>query len=160
MFSKIFITLALALLLAIISTAPSAIATGPAAVNLHTAANYAILAKSGVSTVNPSAITGAVAVSPIAATGLTGFSLTLDSSGTFSTSAQVTGRLFAASYSALIPSALTVAVGDMGTAFTGATGRVDPDFTNLASVCFSWVTKISLPNFKRSGFPKLSSFCT
>jgi len=133
MFSKTFSTLALALLLAIISAAPSAIATGPAAVNLGTAANYAIIAKSGVSTVNPSAITGAVAVSPIAATGLTGFSLTLDSSGTFSTSAQVTGRLFAASYSAPTPSVLTVAVGDMETAFTDATGRVDPDFTNLAS---------------------------
>ncbi|KAJ7205287.1 antifreeze protein [Mycena pura] len=108
-------------------------ALGPAAVNLRTAANYAILAKSGVSTVPKSVITGNVGVSPIAATGLTGFSLTVDSTGQFSTSSQVTGHLFAASYSAPTPSTLTVAIGDMGTAFTDATGRVNPNFNNLAS---------------------------
>jgi len=107
-------------------------AIGPAAVNLRTAANYAILAKTGVSTVPPSVITGSVAVSPIAATGLTGFSLTVDSTGQFSTSAQVVGHLFAASYAAPTPATLTVAIGDMGTAFTDATGRVNPNFSNLA----------------------------
>ncbi|KAJ7885214.1 antifreeze protein [Mycena leptocephala] len=113
----------------------SVAAVGPAPVNLRTAAcaNYAILAKSGVSVVPPCVITGPVGVSPIAATGLTGFSLTLDPSGQFSTSAQVTGHLFAASYSAPTPAQLTVAVGDMGTAFTDAAGRVNPDFTNLAN---------------------------
>ncbi|KAJ7166173.1 antifreeze protein [Mycena filopes] len=102
-------------------------------VNLRTAANYAILSKSGVSTVPPSVITGAIGTSPIAATGLTGFSLTVDSTGQFATSSQVTGHLFAASYSAPTPSTLTVAIGDMGTAFTDATGRVNPNFNNLAS---------------------------
>ncbi|KAJ7337393.1 antifreeze protein [Mycena albidolilacea] len=111
----------------------SVVALGPAAVNLRSAANYAILAKSGVSTVPPSVITGSVGVSPIAATGLTGFSPTVDSTGQFSTSAQVTGKLFAASYSAPTPSTLTVAIGDMGTAFTDAAGRVNPNFTNLGS---------------------------
>jgi len=111
----------------------SVVALGPAAVNLRSAANYAILAKTGVSTVPPSVITGSIAVSPIAATGLTGFSLTVDSTGQFSTSAQVTGHLFAASYSAPTPSTLTVAIADMGTAFTDATGRVNPNFTNLGS---------------------------
>ncbi|KAJ6583301.1 antifreeze protein [Mycena sp. CBHHK59/15] len=121
----------------------SVVAVGPAAVNLRTAANYAILAESGVSTVPPSVIsispfirchrTGAVAVSPIAAVGLTGFSLTVDSTGQFSTSSQVVGKLFAASYAVPTPSTLTVAIGDMGTAFTDATGRVNPNFSNLAS---------------------------
>ncbi|KAJ7792667.1 antifreeze protein [Mycena olivaceomarginata] len=111
----------------------SVVALGPAAVNLRSAANYAILAKSGVSTVPPSVITGSVGVSPIAATGLTGFSLTVDSTGQFSTSAQVTGKLFAASYFAPTPSTLTVAIGDMGTAFTDAAGRVNPNFTNLGA---------------------------
>src|ERR1700761_84362 len=78
-------------------------------------------------------VAGNVGVSPIAATGLTGFSLTVDSTGQFSTSSQVTGHLFAASYSAPTPSTLTVAIGDMGTAFTDAAGRVNPDFTNLAA---------------------------
>jgi len=132
MFSTTFSTLVLALL-ATVNAAPSAIAIGPAAVNLRTAANFAILAKTGVSTVNPSAVTGAIAISPIAATGLTGFSLTLDSTGTFSSSAQVTGKLFAASYSAPTPATLTVAIGDLQTAFNDANGRVNPGFTNLAS---------------------------
>ncbi|KAJ6448217.1 hypothetical protein C8R45DRAFT_948125 [Mycena sanguinolenta] len=100
----------------------SVVALGPAAVNLRTAANYAILAESGISTLPPSVITGSVAVSPIAVNGLTGFSLTLDSTGQFSTSAEITGKLFAASYPAPIPSTLTAAIGDMGTAFTDAAG--------------------------------------
>ncbi|KAJ6595526.1 antifreeze protein [Mycena vulgaris] len=111
----------------------SVVAVGPAAVNLRTAGNYAVLAKSGVSTVPPSVITGQVAVSPIAAIALTGFSLTLDSTGQFSTSTQVVGKLFAASYSAPTPVTLTTAIGDMGTAFTDATGRVNPNFNNLAN---------------------------
>jgi hypothetical protein len=78
-------------------------------------------------------LAGAVGVSPIAATGLTGFSLTVDSTGQFSTSGQVTGHLFAASYSAPTPATLTAAIGDMGTAFTDANGRVNPTFNNLAS---------------------------
>ncbi|KAJ6595522.1 antifreeze protein [Mycena vulgaris] len=109
------------------------VAVGPAAVNLRTAGNYAVLAKTGVSTVPPSVITGQVAVSPIAAIALTGFSLTLDSTGQFSTSTQVVGKLFAASYSAPTPVTLTTAIGDMGTAFTDATGRVNPNFNNLAN---------------------------
>jgi hypothetical protein len=64
---------------------------------------------------------------------MTGFSLTLDSTGQFSTSSQVTSDLYAADYAAPTPSMLSVAIADMGTAFTDATGRTTPDFTNLAS---------------------------
>ncbi|KAJ7600005.1 antifreeze protein [Mycena floridula] len=132
MFSTAFTTFVFALL-TVISAAPSAAASGPAAINLRTAGNFAILAKTGVSTVPPSVINGPVGVSPIAANALTGFSLTLDSTGTFATSSQVTGKLFAASFAAPTPSTLTIAIGDMGTAFTDGTGRVNPNFTNLAS---------------------------
>ncbi|KAJ7174746.1 antifreeze protein [Mycena filopes] len=111
----------------------SVVALGPAAVNLGAAANYAVLSKSGVSTVPPSVITGSIGTSPIAATGLTGFSLTVDSSGQFATSDQVVGQLFAASYSPPTPALLTVAIGDMGIAFNDAMGRVNPNFRNLAS---------------------------
>ncbi|KAI0040283.1 antifreeze protein [Auriscalpium vulgare] len=111
----------------------SVLAIGPAPVKLRTAGNYVILAKSGVSTVPPSVITGQVAVSPIAATALTGFALTLDSSGQFSTSNQVTGKLFGASYVAPTPATLTTAIGDLGTAVTDAMGRANPDFTDLAA---------------------------
>ncbi|KAJ7174766.1 antifreeze protein [Mycena filopes] len=116
------------------------VALGPAAVNLRTAANYAILSQSGVSTVPPSAITGAIGTSPIAATALTGFSLTLDSSGQFSTSSQVVGKLFAADYATPTPATLTTAVSDMGTAYTDATGRVNPNFTNLGSGAIGGLT--------------------
>ena len=81
-------------------------------------------------------------MSPIAGSALSGFALTLDSSGRFSTSSQVTGHLLAASYIAPTPYILTVAIGDMETAFADATSRVDPNFTNLASGKFhmNWVT--------------------
>ena len=61
-------------------------------VNLGTAGNVAILAKSGISTVPNSAVTGDISVSPIDHTGITGFSKTLDSTNVFATSAQVTGN--------------------------------------------------------------------
>ncbi|KAJ7476213.1 antifreeze protein [Mycena latifolia] len=101
-----------------LATLSSVTAVGPVAVNLRTAANYVILGSSGVSTVPPSVITGSVAVSPVAGTALTGFSFTLDSTGQFSTSSQVVGKLFAA---------------DTGTAYTDAIGRPTPDFLNLGA---------------------------
>lgn len=84
-------------------------------------------------TANHTIVAGAIGVSPISATGLTGFTLTLDSGGTFATSSQVTGKLFAASYASPTPSTLTTAIGDLGTAYNDAVGRVNPNFNNLAS---------------------------
>ncbi|KAF9078365.1 hypothetical protein BDP27DRAFT_1251938 [Rhodocollybia butyracea] len=110
---------------------PGTISSGPTPIALGTAANFTILAQSGVSTVPQSSITGDVGVSPIAATALTGFNLILDASGTFATSSQVTGQLFAASYTAPTPATLTVAVSDMQTAFTNANNAI-PDFTEFA----------------------------
>ncbi|KAJ7100080.1 antifreeze protein [Mycena belliarum] len=133
MFSSLFIV-------SILTALSSVAAKGPAAVNLRTAGNFAILAKTGVSTVPPSVITGSVAVSPISATGLTGFSLTVDPSGQSSTSIQVVGKLFAASYAAPTPSTLTTAISDMGTAFTDATGRANPNFSNLANGAIGGLT--------------------
>src|ERR1041384_2343624 len=99
-------------------------------VNLGPAGGYAILSQAGISTVPPSAITGDMGVSPIAATGITGFSLTLDASNVFSTSPQVTGKVYAADYASPTPSKLTTAIGDMQQAFTDAAGR-DADVTEL-----------------------------
>jgi hypothetical protein len=96
------------------------------------AGTYAILAKSGVSTVPTSAITGDVGVSPAAASYVTGFSLTADSTNVFSTSLQVTGRIFASDYAPPTPSNLTVAIGDMQLAFTDASGRA-PSVTELGA---------------------------
>ena len=70
-------------------------------------------------------------VSPIASTAITGFGLILHSSGRFSTSSHVTGKVYAANYAAPTPSMLTTAVGDMQTAYTDAAGRKNPRATNL-----------------------------
>ena len=101
-------------------------------VNLRTAGNYAILAKSGISTVPTSAITGDIGVSPAAATLITGFSLIADSTNVFSTSSQVTGKAYAADYAVPTPSNLTTAIGDMQLAFTDAAGRA-PTVTELGA---------------------------
>ncbi|KAJ7437637.1 hypothetical protein FB451DRAFT_1193131 [Mycena latifolia] len=76
---------------------------------------------------------GPIGVSPIAANAITGFSLILDSTGQFATSSQVVGKIFSASYAPPTSWTLFVAIGDMGTAFTDATSRPSPNFTNLAS---------------------------
>lgn len=126
----------------------AAATNGPSAVNLRTAGNYTIIGKAGITNVPPSVIStfsdfracptrplisftypaGDIAVSPIAGTAITGFALMLDSSGTFSTSSQVSGRVLAASYFAPTPATLTVAVLDLETAYTDASGRPNPDF--------------------------------
>ena len=101
---------------------------GPGTVDLGTAGDFAILAKAGVSTVPPSVITGDVGVSPIAQTAMTGFSLIANPVGTYTTSAQVTGKLYAANDIPPTPVKMTAAVGDMEIAYTNATSRVNPDY--------------------------------
>jgi hypothetical protein len=102
-------------------------------VNLGTAGNYAILTKTGISTVPASVITGNIAVSPIASTAMTGFNLMLDVGGTFSTdlSGQAKGNASAANYAAPMPATLITAVGDMETAYTDAAGRVNNDAARI-----------------------------
>jgi hypothetical protein len=102
-----------------------------APVELLTAGNYAILAKTGISTVPDSVITGNIAVSPIAAGAITGFSLAMDLGGEFSTSTQLVGEASAASYDAPTPTHLTSAVSAMEAAYTDAAGRVNPDAARI-----------------------------
>jgi hypothetical protein len=92
-------------------------------VKLGLAGGFVILAKTGVSTVPASTVTGNVAVSPAAASFLTGFSLSMDATNVFATSPQVTGEVYAADYSPPTPSNLTTAVADMELAFSDAAGR-------------------------------------
>lgn len=65
---------------------------------------------------------GNLGVSPASTASITGFSLVEDSSGTFSTSSQVTGHVFGASDAPPTPAVLTTAVVDMQTAYTDAMG--------------------------------------
>ena len=143
-------TIALAPLL---SQIPTSAAQAP--VDLGTSGNYVILAKSGVSTVPVSAVTGDIGVSPIDSTAITGFSLAVDITTTFATSPQVTGKVYAPDYSSPTPAQLTTAVSDMETAFTDAGGRTTPDFTELgagniggltlAPGLYKWGTGLDIP---------------
>jgi hypothetical protein len=107
--------------------------TGPGTV---VTSNFVMLAKTGISTTGTTAITGDLGVSPAAATYITGFALTLDAGGCFSTSSLVTGKVYAANYnipaSCPTPALLTAAVGDMMTAYTDAAGRA-ADFTEIGA---------------------------
>ena len=112
---------------------PGVMGANATAVNLGTAGNYAILAKAGISTTGTTSITGNIAVSPGAATTITGFSLALDPSGQFSTSTYVNGSVFAADYAVPTPATLTTAVSNMEAAYTAANGQTSPDYTNIGS---------------------------
>ena len=101
-------------------------------VNLGTAGDYAILAKSGVSSVPASAIIGDVGLSPAAATYITGFSLSADATNVFSTSPQVIGKIYASDYAVPTPANLTTAVGDMERAYRDTAGRA-PNVTELGA---------------------------
>jgi predicted DNA-binding antitoxin AbrB/MazE fold protein len=102
---------------------PSQPTLGPAPVNLGTAGNFAILAKTGISSVPSSVVTGNIGVSPIDSTGITGFSLTVDATNEFSVSNQINGKAYASDYTSPTSSILSTAVSNMETAYTDAAGR-------------------------------------
>lgn len=116
------------------STPPVAHAgLGPAPVDLRSAAAYAILAKSGISTTGTTSIVGDIGVSPVDSTAITGFGLVMDSSNVFSTSSLITGRAFAADYTPPAPAQMTQAISDMETAYNDAAGRTNPTASELAA---------------------------
>ena len=100
----------------------------PIPIFLGTAGNFVVLSKAGITCAPNSVIIGDMGVSPIAASAITGFGLLLDTSGTFSTSAQVRGKVYAANYFSPTPTMLTMAVNDMLTAYVDAAGRTNPDY--------------------------------
>lgn len=115
---------------------------GPARVELGSssdlaaAGSYVLLAKTAISNVTGSSVSGGhLGLSPAAASFVTGFSTIADSSNVFSTSAMVVppARIYASDYAAPTPSNLTTAVLGMQAAYTDAAGRSDPDFLNLGS---------------------------
>jgi len=106
---------------------------GPATVNLRSAADFVILAKTGISTTGTTSIVGDVGISPAAASLITGFGLVYASGATYSTSSLVTGRVYASDYAAPTPTKMTTAISDMETAYTNAAGRTNPDQTELGA---------------------------
>ena len=104
--------------------------SNPAAVNLGTAGDFVILAKTGISTTGTTHVTGDIGISPSAASFITGFALTLSAGSAYSTSALVTGKVYAPGYADPTPANLTTAVLNMGTAYTAAAGLA-PNATEL-----------------------------
>jgi hypothetical protein len=100
--------------------------TGQTPVRLGDAGVFAILTKSGITDVFPSAINGQVGASPI-----TGAAIHL------TCAEMMSGRIFSVNAagplpcSVTAPTLLTEAVGDMQTAYTDAAGRMLPDFIDL-----------------------------
>ena len=110
-------------------------ATDPAPVDLGDAGNFAILSKAGITNLVTSTITGDIAVSPIAATAMTGFGLTADGTNEFSTSTEVVGKVYAANYAVPTPTKLSTAVSNMETAYIDTQGRTQPnEFYNNINV--------------------------
>ena len=100
----------------------------PLPIYLGSAVNFVILAQGAVTNTPPSLITGDIGDSAATTAEMTGFAWTADSSNTFSTSAQLTGRAYAANHVAPTAATLTMAIRDMLSAFTDASGR-SPDVT-------------------------------
>jgi hypothetical protein len=149
------IALALTLVVLGFSAPRSTFAAGPAGVNLGTAGNFVILAKTGISTTGSTLITGDIGVSPAAATFITGFGLTLSTDTTYATTPLVVGKAYAASYTAPTPTTMTTAISDMQTAYTDANGRTNPTATELgagnlggltiAPGLYKWGTGVTIP---------------
>ncbi|MGB8218092.1 MAG: ice-binding family protein [Candidatus Methanoperedens sp.] len=145
----------LVLALLILGLAAGTASATQAPVNLGTAGNFVILAKTGISTTGTTSIVGDIGVSPAAAGYITGFSLIADASNVFSTSSIVTGKVYAANYAPPTPSTMTTAVSDMQTAYTDAAGRTSPDQTELGAGniggmtltpgLYKWGTEVTIP---------------
>jgi hypothetical protein len=122
---------------------------GPAPLALGTAANYVILAESGVTNVATSAITGNIGLSPATGAAIAGLGCP-EVTGTI-TVVDATGP---APCSVTNAGALTTAIGDKNTAYTNAAGRA-PDYTelgagniggrNLAPGTYKWSSAVLIP---------------
>lgn len=125
-----------------------------APVILGAAGDYVILAKTTVTNISTSAVTGDLGLSPAATSFYTGFALT-NATG-YATSAQVVGKLYAANMASPTPSNLTTAVLNMQTAYTDAAGRPTPDFLalgtgniggkTLAPGLYKWTNTVTVPS--------------
>ncbi|MDZ7646852.1 MAG: ice-binding family protein [Cytophagales bacterium] len=120
------------------------------------AGNYLILAKTAISNIPTSAITGDVGLSPAATSFITGFSIT-NATG-YATSAQVTGKLFAADMAPPTPINLTTAVEKYDYRLQQMqAGRPTPDFSEtcnrkhwceltLVPGLYKWTNTVTLPS--------------
>lgn len=138
------------LALSVVVAAPSDVVAynNPSQVGLNTAGNFTILAETTITNVPTSSIVGDMGISPNAASSITGFSLV--AAGSYLTSAQVTGKIYAADYS---PAYVGTAVGDMLAAYNDAAGRSNDSFNlgagtifnqNLGRGVYKWTSPVTI----------------
>jgi len=123
-------------------TGTVATASGPAAVNLRTAGNFAILSKSGITNVHASVITGHIGASPITAAAMDNVFCSEITGTIYGANAAYTGSGTVTCFAGLPTDNTLVAnaVLDMGTAYANAAGRTTPDFTELGAGNISGLT--------------------
>ena len=109
-------------------------------VDLRSAANYVLLARSGITTTGTTSVVGNMGVSPIAGTAITGFGLVMDATNKYATSSLVTGKVYAADYADPTPSTLITAMSDMELAYNDAAGRLNPKENELGAGNISGLT--------------------
>lgn len=109
-------------------TTTTVTALGPPPVRLGTAGNFVILAKTAITTVPASVITGDIGLSPAAESYMTGFSQTKATG--YSTAPQVTGFMYAADMTPPTPANMTTSISDMELAYTDAATRPAPAAAN------------------------------
>ena len=129
---------------------------GASPIDLGAAGNFAILAKSGITTTGATSINGNIGVSPITASSMTGFALVADASNQFSTSSLVSGRVYAANYAPPTPATMTSAVSAMEAAYTNAGGQAPSNVAELyagnlggrtlAPGVYKWSTGLLIPS--------------
>jgi len=142
------------------TTVSAVAALGPGSVILRAAGNYAILAKTAISNVATSAITGNMGLSPAATTFVTGFVMTPSAAPiSYTTTSEVLGYVYAADMAGGSTSSdLGTAVGAMLTAYTDAAGRSaspianvgagtiggDPAFATFTPGLYNWNTGVHM----------------
>jgi hypothetical protein len=100
--------------------------TEQAPVTLGTAGNYTIFALTGIANATtPAVITGDMGVGPgVTSTAITGpWALNLPAASAYSTSPQVSGKVYAFNYANPTPANVTTAAADMNAAYNDAFGR-------------------------------------
>jgi Ice-binding-like len=146
-------------------TGPVVCTGNPNCVNLATAADFVILAYTGIGNTPTSVVTGDMGISPSLAAAITGFSTpAVDATNDFSTSSEVTGKIYAPDYTGgqggstgLTPAKMTAAQNDMLTAYNLAKGKTAGVGSNLnrgagtvttqtlAPGNYTWTTGVTIP---------------
>ena len=113
-------------------------AAGPPPVSLGTAAQYVILARTGIATTGVSDVTGDLGLSPGVDAVLLGWGQS--AATTFSTSPLVDGRIYVSTYAAPTPDDLSLASSDMGAAYVALAAQGPPDEIGLNAGALGGVT--------------------